>query len=82
MRILKQHQLHCGKRRKLRKVGHSRGFLFGKASGEHAIALRWFRDQTGRTVSWSDIRSYAEKGANRRLLPEYATQASTSENKE
>jgi putative restriction endonuclease len=35
----------------------------GKASGEHAIALRWFRDQTGRTVSWSDIQAYAEKGA-------------------
>jgi putative restriction endonuclease len=35
----------------------------GKASGEHAIALRWFHDQTGRTVSWSDIQAYAEKGA-------------------
>jgi hypothetical protein len=35
----------------------------GKASGEHAKALRWFLDQTGRTVSWSDIQAYAEKGA-------------------
>jgi hypothetical protein len=34
-----------------------------KATGEHAAALRWFRDQTGKTVSWSEIQAHAERGA-------------------
>jgi hypothetical protein len=34
-----------------------------KATGEHAQALRWFRDHTGRTISWSDIQGHAEQGA-------------------
>ncbi len=34
-----------------------------KASGEHAIALNWFREQAGKTVTWSEIQAYADKGA-------------------
>ena len=34
-----------------------------KSTGEHAIALRWFRDQTGRTVNWSTIQAHANNGA-------------------
>ena len=34
-----------------------------KTKGEHALALRWFRDQTGMTISWSEIQANAEKGA-------------------
>jgi putative restriction endonuclease len=34
-----------------------------KTKGEHALALHWFRDQTGMTVSWSEIQTNAEKGA-------------------
>ncbi|XIA63346.1 HNH endonuclease [Bradyrhizobium sp. TZ2] len=34
-----------------------------KTTGEQAIALRWFRDNTGQTVAWSDIQAHAEKGA-------------------
>jgi putative restriction endonuclease len=34
-----------------------------KASGEQALALRWFRDNTGRTVAWSEIQAHAENGA-------------------
>jgi hypothetical protein len=34
-----------------------------KATGEHAAGLRWFRDQTGRILSWSEIQAHAETGA-------------------
>ncbi|MGV7215027.1 HNH endonuclease [Bradyrhizobium sp. UFLA05-112] len=34
-----------------------------KASGEHGVALRWFRDHTGQTVTWSDIQAHADQGA-------------------
>ena len=34
-----------------------------RAIGEHAVALRWFRDRTGSIVSWSDIQAHADQGA-------------------
>jgi hypothetical protein len=34
-----------------------------KTKGEHASALNWFRDQTGMTKTWSEIKTNAEKGA-------------------
>jgi putative restriction endonuclease len=34
-----------------------------KATGEHALAIRWFRDQTGQTVSWADMQAHADQGA-------------------
>src|SRR3981081_609338 len=34
-----------------------------KTKGEQALALHWFRDQTGMTISWSEIKTNAEKGA-------------------
>ena len=34
-----------------------------KATGEHAQALRWFRDHTGQSVSWSSIQAYVDQGA-------------------
>lgn len=32
-------------------------------TGEHAIALRWFREQAGKIVSWSDIQEYSNSSA-------------------
>lgn len=34
-----------------------------RITGEHALALRWFLDQTGKNISWSEIQAHAEKGA-------------------
>ena len=34
-----------------------------KVEGEHAAALSWFRDHRGETISWSEIKDQAEKGA-------------------
>ncbi|MBW9117181.1 HNH endonuclease [Rhizobium cauense] len=31
-----------------------------KTTGEHTAALNWFRDNTGRTVTWSEIQAQAE----------------------
>lgn len=34
-----------------------------KTTGEHAHALRWFRDNAGRIVPWSEIQAQADNGA-------------------
>lgn len=34
-----------------------------RAQGEHAEALRWFRDHAGQTVSWQEIKDHADQGA-------------------
>lgn len=34
-----------------------------RGKGEHATALNWFRGHRGETISWSEIKDYAEKGA-------------------
>jgi putative restriction endonuclease len=34
-----------------------------KVEGEHAEALRWFRDRAGQTVSWQEINDHADQGA-------------------
>ncbi len=34
-----------------------------KISGEHSIALKWFRDHTGQRVVWSEIKAHVELGA-------------------
>jgi hypothetical protein len=34
-----------------------------KATGEHALALRWFRDNADRTVSWAEMQAHADQGA-------------------
>jgi len=36
-----------------------------KVEGEHAEALRWFRDHAGRTMSWQVIKDHADQGARR-----------------
>jgi hypothetical protein len=40
-----------------------------KAEGEHAEALRWFKDHAGHTVSWQEIKDHADHG------PRLVTQA-------
>ncbi|WP_370197995.1 HNH endonuclease [Bradyrhizobium diazoefficiens] len=35
----------------------------GRTTGEHARALRWFRDNAGRIVPWSEIQAHADNGA-------------------
>jgi hypothetical protein len=34
-----------------------------KVEGEHAEALRWFRDHAGQTVGWREIKDHADQGA-------------------
>ena len=34
-----------------------------KVEGEHAEALRWFRDHAGQTVGWREIKDHADLGA-------------------
>jgi putative restriction endonuclease len=34
-----------------------------KVEGEHAEALRWFRDHAGQTVGWQEIKDHADLGA-------------------
>ena len=34
-----------------------------KATGEHALALRWFRDNADRTVSWAEMQAHTDQGA-------------------
>ncbi|MGE9010563.1 HNH endonuclease [Leptospira interrogans] len=33
------------------------------ATGEHALALRWFHGHTGRKVSWAEMQAHADQGA-------------------
>ena len=33
-----------------------------KVSGQHALALEWFREHAGQTISWSEIKGHAETG--------------------
>jgi putative restriction endonuclease len=35
----------------------------GKVSGEHAVALEWFKEHTGKAVTWAEIKDHADKGA-------------------
>lgn len=37
--------------------------VLARVNGEHEVALRWFLENTGRTVTWSEMKAYADKGA-------------------
>jgi putative restriction endonuclease len=37
--------------------------VLARLTGEHVLALRWFRVHTGQIIAWSDIQAHAEKGA-------------------
>ena len=36
-----------------------------RTSGQHRLALEWFRSNAGREVSWAEMKAYAEAGARR-----------------